>query len=802
MVMFKNYLKVALRNLIKQKLYTIITILGLSIGITCCLFIMLYVRQELSYDRFYPNSDRIYRVAHQVITPQGISHIAVSPAPLAPALEEEYPEIEHITRIYFESDLLFEYGDKRIFEDNVIYADPDFFNVFPFGVLKGDPSRLLDTPDSMVLTASMAEKYFGNEEPIGKVIRVDNQYNFRVTGIMEDVPVNSHYHFDFVVSFLAKNEENFGTWLNLWTGFTTLYTYAVLPGNLNVEQFTPRVENIITEHSKKRPGVTRKIFFQPLKSIHLYSHFEDEIESNNYISNLIILATIAFLILVIACINYMNLATAQSEKRAKEVGMRKVLGAERFQLMKQFMGESILLTLLAMLLSLVFVEILLSVFSSLVGKPVKFIYSENLVFLAGFFVLAILIGAISSIYPAVFLSRYQPVKALKGLRDTPRSSTGQLLFKKVLVVIQFVVSTLLIICTLIINQQLHYMKNAHLGFDKEHTIVIPLLNDSARNQYEVIRNELMIHPGVVGATACLRSPIGDNVMITRAFPKGREDGTNFIINLNSVDYDFIDNFGIEMVAGRNFSREFSTDLRDAFIINEATVREMGLSLSEEAIGKELLIGINVKGKIIGVIKDHHISSFHHEIEPLVMLYVPQYFWSMAIKMRSQNISATLGFIEKTWTKFIPEFPFTYSFLDENIDRLYQGEEQTARIVRAFSIIAVFIACLGLFGLAAFTAERRTKEIGVRKVLGATASNITFLLSTEFTKWVLVANVIAWPVAYYAMNRWLQGFAYRINIGLWTFFVAAAMAFLVALLTVSYQAIKAAVANPVESLRYE
>jgi putative ABC transport system permease protein len=801
--MFKNYLKIALRNLIKQKLYTIITILGLSIGITCCLLIMLYVKQELSYDRFYPNADRIYRVAHEETTSQKKSYMTATPTPLALALKEENPEVEHITRIYFDAQVLFEYEAKRIFEDNVIFADPDFFQVFPFRILKGDPSSLLDTPDSMVLTASMAKKYFGDEEAIGKFISINKQESFRVTGVIQDVPVNSHFHFDVVLSFLAKNEQNFGTWLNLWTGYTTLYTYAVLPENLNVEEFTSRVENIITEHSEERPGVTRKIFFQPLKSIHLYSHFEDEIEQNNFVSNLIILSTIAFLILIIACINYMNLATAQSEKRAKEVGMRKVLGAERLQLVKQFTGESILLTLLAVFLSLVLVEIFLSTFSSLVGKPVRFIYGENLFFLVGFFVLAIVIGAISSVYPAVFLSRHQPAVTLKGLKDSPRRSPGQLWFKKALVVIQFVVSILLIICTLIINQQLRYMRNARLGFDKEHTVVFPLLSDSARNQYETIKNELMTHANVVGATACFRSPIGDNVLMTRAFPKGREDGTNFSIYINSIDYDFIDNFGIEMAAGRNFSKKYSTDAKNAFIVNEATVREIGFASPAEAIGKKLLIGFyGVEGTIMGVTKDHHISSLHEEIEPLVMIHTPQFFYSMAVKISSDNIPQTLSFIEKTWSKFIPEFPFTYSFLDEYIDRLYKGDEQTARIVRTFSVIAVFIACLGLFGLATFAAERRTKEIGIRKVLGATSSNITFLLSTEFTKWVLVANIIAWPIAYYAMNRWLQGFAYRINIGIWSFVLSAVMAFVIALLTVSYQSVKAAIANPVESLRYE
>ncbi len=800
--MFKNYIKITIRNLFKQKIYSLITIFGLSVGITCCLLIMLYVRQEMSYDNFYPNADNIYRIGHKVIRSQGISYSAATPAPVAPALEEEYPEIAHITRIYFDSEVLFEYESKRFYENNVIYADPDFFEVFPFRLLKGDSAHLLDTPESLVLTATTAQKYFGDENPLGKVLRVNNQDNFLVTGVIEDIPVNSHYHFDFVISFLAKNEQNFGIWLNAWTGITTLYTYAVLPKSLDIQEFTSRAEDLITRHSGKRPGIERKLVFQPLRSIHLHSHFEDEIEANNYVSNIIILSMIAFLILVIACINYMNLATSQSARRAREVGMRKVLGAQRFQLTRQFMGESILLTLLAMFISLASLELLLPAFSSLVGEPVDFSYGNSYPFLAAFLLVILLVGVVSSIYPALFLSRHQPIRALKGLKESVGALRGHLLFKKLLVVVQFVVSILLIICTLIINKQLHYMKNAQLGFDKEHMVVFPVQSESSRRQYESIKNELMINPGILRTTACLRPPISDLIIVTRAWPEGSTDEETFLIYHNFVDLDYLDLFEVELVAGRKFSKEYSTDLKEGFIINEATVRKWGMASAEEAIGKRLRTGLDLRGTIIGVMKDHHISSFHQEIEPMVLSFDPQYFWTMAIKIKSTDISGTLAAIEEVYAKFIPEFPFVFSFLDEDIDRLYRGEEQTSRIIRTFSIIAVFIACLGLFGLAAFAAERRTKEIGIRKVLGATTSKIIFLLSTEFSKWVLVSNIVAWPIAYYAMNRWLQGFTYRTGIGLWIFFLAALITFIVALLTVSYQAIKAAVTNPVDALRYE
>jgi putative ABC transport system permease protein len=800
--MFRNYLKVALRNIVKQKIYSIVTVIGLVIGITCCLLIMLYVKQEISYDKFFQNADNIYRIGHTTIRPQRTSISVATPTPVASALKQEYPEIEQITRIYFDSQVLFEYGEKQIYEDRVIYADPEFFLVFPYRLIKGDPLHLLDTPQSMVITASMAEKYFGNEDPIGKVFQVNKQYKFMITGVMEDVPVNSHFHFDFVISFLAKNEQNFGLWLNLWTGYTTLYTYAVLPENLNIQEFQSRIEDTIIRHTGKRPDVEKKLFLQPVKSIHLRSHIEDEIEANNFVSNLVILSTIAFLILVIACINYMNLATAQSSRRAREVGMRKVLGAQRLQLIKQFMGESILLTLMALIISLASVELLLPAFSSLVGKPVDFGYGQNLMFLAVFFLITVIVGILASLYPAIFLSRHQPIKTLKGMKESIQASFGQVFFKRSLVVIQFSVSILLIVCTLFIAQQLRYMKKAHLGFDKEYMIVAPIQSDSGRKQYQALKNELLAHPGVIGATACLRAPISGTVIVTYGRTEESSKEQAFLVYHNFVDMDYVNNYGIEMVAGRKFSREYSTDLKEAFIINEATVRKSGFVSAEQAIGQRFQTGMGLKGTIIGVMKDFHISSFHQEIEPMLLSYDPEYFWEMSIKIKSTNIPASLASIKKTFKEFIPEYPFAYSFLDEDIQSLYQGEEQTGKIIRTFSIVAILIACMGLFGLADFAAEKRTKEIGIRKVMGATASNIMCLLSTEFTKWVLIANILAWPIAYYAMNRWLQGFAYRTSIGLEPFILGAVFAFVIALVTVSYQAIKSALANPIESLRYE
>jgi putative ABC transport system permease protein len=800
--LFINYLKIAIRNIVKRKRFSLITVIGLAVGVTCCLMIMLYVKQELSYDTFFPNADKIYRIGHSVIRPTRTDISAATPTPLAPALQTDYPEIEYITRVYFESDVLFEYEEKQIYEDRVVYADPAFFDVFPFSIIKGDSSSILDTPQSIVVTDSMAEKYFGDKDPLGKVLRVNKNQNFIVTGVMQDVPVNSHFHFDFVISFLSKNEENFGLWLDMWTGFTTLYTYAVLTENIDVEEFQSRIEGTITRYAGKRPDVERKIFLQPLKGIYLNSHLEDEIEPHNFVSNLIILSSIAFLILIIACINYMNLATAQSGNRAREVGMRKVLGAQRSQLIKQFVGESTLLTLLAMFISFATVEFLLPVFSSLVGKTIDLRIGQDILFLSGFFFVALIVGVFSSIYPAVFLSRHQPIKTLKGIKEGVNTTFGQVFFKRTLVVFQFVVSILLIVCTLTINHQLKFARTAHLGFDKEHVITVPLQSDSGRKQYEAIKSELLREPGVIGATACLRAPISGNVIVTYGLPEGLPREQAFHVYHNFVDLDYMDNFGIGLVAGRKFSREFSTDVEEAFIINESTVRKSGFATADEAINKKFRSGMGIQGTIIGVIKDFHISSFHEEIEPMILSFDPEYFWEINVKIKSDDIPGTLGSIERIYKRFLPDYPFNYSFLDEEIDALYQGDEKTGKIIRTFSLVAILIACLGLFGLAAFAAEKRTKEIGIRKVLGATSSSILYLLSTEFTRWVLMANIMAWPIAYFAMNKWLQGFAYRIVIGPWPFVFGALISFAIALFTVSYQAYRSAVSNPVDSLRYE
>jgi putative ABC transport system permease protein len=663
----------------------------------------------------------------------------------------------------------------------------------------------LREPNMVVLTRAMAQKYFGNENPLGQVVRLENKVDLTVTGVVEDVPANSHFRFDFLASFSTLTEDLVGlSPLEQWGVNFGIYTYALLPANLNVKSFEEKIARFYDKHVDPKSADWRKTFLQPLTGIHLYSHLEGEFEPNNYPSNLYIISTIGLLILAIACINFMNLATARSARRAKEVGMRKVLGAVKGQLLKQFLGESLLLAFIAMLLALVLVELLLPEYTALIGKSLHFKYRENWLSLAAIIGMATFVGIISGIYPAFVLSAYKPVETLKGMKSAGQMKKGPLYLKKVLVVTQFAISVFLIAGTLIIKEQLSFFKEANLGFKKDLTVVIPMSDRSISKQYQVIKNEIERLPNVLAVTASFKAPIGEGDFVASLYPKGFEAAQErFQINLNFIDYNFIENFGIKLLAGRNFSPEFTTDFKNAFIVNESTIRKLGFVKAEEALGHKVTIGLDeVEGTIIGVTEDFHIQSLHREIAPLVMMYWPVLFNTLAIKISPNEISSTLERLEQAWSKLAPNFPFQYSFLDESINSLYQAEEKTERIAGTFSMLAIVIACLGLFGLASYATAQRTKEIGIRKVLGASVAGIVNLLSSDFTKLVIAANFIAWPLAWFAMNRWLQDFAYRVEIGWWIFVLAGGLALIIALLTICTQAIKAALANPVEALRYE
>ncbi len=806
--MFKNYLKIALRNLKKYKGFSFINIAGLAIGITCCLLILLLVREEISFDRFHEHNDQIYRVINQHPGQfyMGTDYLAVTPAPLAPAMMAEFPEVVTATRIDSSDEVIISYQNKRFYEDGFYWTDSHFFDVFSFPLLRGDQSKALSEPYSVIISERMAKKYFGDEDdPIGKTIALNNRYDFVVTGIMKDVPRNSHLQFDFLAPLITlsriREREDF---LEGWGNYS-YYTYILLQKGYSLGDLENKLPAFIEKYLGERFRQRRqrdpsyqasRFFLQPLKRIHLYSHLNFEITPNSDIRQIYLLSALALVTLLIACINYMNLATARSASRAKEVGMRKVVGAERRQLIRQFLGESILFCFIAVLLAAVLVELFLPAFNSLIGKSISFHFYHNWEFFIGLVCLALVVGIVSGSYPAFFLSTFRPVTVLKGGFKT--ETKGSFL-RKILVIFQFAASIILVISTAIIYGQIEYIRNKKLGFDREQVVVLPVEDRELRQNHEPLKNELLQNPAILGCTAStwlpnnIRTNVGDTTW------DGMEEGTDLQVYLLEADHDFIDVFGIELVEGRNFSREFPADSQ-AYILNETARRIFGW---EKALGKRFGIGRKVgAGPVIGVVKDFHFLSLHQEMQPLAIHLTENRMSYLSVKISAENIPRIIGFLKEKWNKFSPNHPFDYFFLDDDFEKMYRSEMRLGKIFASFTALAVFIACLGLFGLASFTSEQRTKEIGVRKVLGASVSNIVILLSKEFSKWVCMASLIAWPVAYFFMSRWLQSFAYRTSMGVWMFLLATMLALFVAMATVSFKAVKAAIANPVDALRYE
>jgi putative ABC transport system permease protein len=817
--MFKNYLKIAFRNLLKNKSYTFINIFGLAMGIACCVLILLFVRDELSYDRFHEKGEGIYRVFTEMNFPGKELSIATTPPPMAPALLEDFPEIVSAVRFRQAAKTLLSYDEKRYYENEVFFADSSLFRMMNFPLLKGDPKNALANPFSMVITEETARRYFGGSDPMGKIIRYENKYDFIITGILKNIPPNSHIRFDFLGSYASLSEiedENF----NIWHRITDVFTYILVP-----EKFSP------AELEKKFPGMVKKYMgnvgeniadmikfhLQPLGDIHLHSDLGNEIADNGSAAYVYIFATIAVSVLLIACINFMNLATARAMDRAKEVGMRKVLGAYRLQLVKQFLGESVLMAFLALILAGCMVELVLPFFNGISGKSLAIDYGSDVMMLLILPGIALLTGLLSGSYPALVLSGYKPVLVLKGASlHTLMSGKGEGLWRlnlrRLLVAFQFAISIALIAGSVIIYNQLEYFKNRPVGFDREQIVVIPVRDPGFAGRYEIFKSQLNQNPGVINASAVAATP-GKNQASMGTFVIEGESGEEEIqMFYLPADYDFLRTFSIELIAGRDFSKEFGSDATEAFILNESAVKRFGWRLNDSGesgtnevdspIGKKLRRGKTREGRVVGVVKDFNMFSLQEKIEPFVFFIDPALFQFLAVKISSQNVSAILNALEENWRGFYPDEPFEYSFVDEDFESHYRSEEKFSEIFLSFTILAILIACLGLFGLVSFTVQKAAKEIGVRKVLGASVSNIVVLMSKDFVGLVVLANVIAWPVAYYAMNTWLEDFAFRIQIGIDIFLLAGGLALFIALLTVSWQAVRAALANPVESLRYE
>ena len=789
--MIRNYLKTALRNLARHKGYSLINIAGFAIGIACCIFIFLWVQDELSYDRFHEKVDDLYRVVeHQIQTDGSVFPIARTQYPVGQAFVDDFPEIINSTHYTPSSRSLVTHGEKSFYEGGLAFVDPSFFEMFSFPLVQGDSRTALSDRESILISEEMAAKYFEGENPIGQILILEKSLDLKVTGVFKNTPANSHLQFGFL--------GNFEKFLDL-TGYSrtwnsnNYYTYVQLAENTDYIAVNEKIYNYM---QKIEPESTLiKYLLQPVKDIHLRSYFQIDLGgvSAKTAKYVYLFSIIAVIVLLIACVNFINLTTARSSGRSLEIGIRKVVGAHRTSLIRQFLGESLLLSGIALVLAIGLVLLLLPAFNSLSGKSLSLATLNLPALLSGFLVLFLVTGFLAGSYPAFLLSAIQPVSAIKG---TFKAGSGKSSFRKVLVTLQFSLSIALVIGTFVVYRQLDYVQNRDLGYQKDHIIYLRE-RDPFWQKYAAFKEELLQHPNITGVTASSDVPTYTVHSTTGVDWDGKPPEDRILFTQFVVDYDYFETLDLEIVQGRSFSKEFSTDAKEGYILNETAARLTGY---ENPIGKSFALW-GTQGKIIGVIKNYHFKSLHTDIEPLV-----HYMWRTNnyafIKIESGQTAGTLKTIEKVYEKHNPGYPFQFFFLDEELNRLYLSDKRTARVFRSFTFLALFISCLGLFGLASYMATQRTKEIGIRKILGASVSGIFLLLLKEFAKWVIVANAVAWPMAYLVMNRWLQSFAYRTDIALWIFAVSGICGFVVAVATVSYQSLKASISNPVDSLRYE
>lgn len=803
--MIFNYIKVALRNMRRHKGFYFINIVGLTIGIICFILIVLLVLDELSYDRYHEKANQIYRVEVRALVQDNEFHGATCCAPMAQTLVKEFPEVLASTRLSKFGNPVIRYKEKVFSEERWFWADSTIFNVFTIPFIQGDSNTALIDPNTAVLTKSMAEKYFGKEDPVGKILNADNRQDYLITGVVEDVPQNSHVHYDFLASFETLEFSRDQNWIS-----NNFHTYFVLKKGTSNKDFETKLqilaEKYVYPQVKGALGVTPEEFFasggefeyslQPLTEIHLHSQLQFEHESNSNIVYVYIFSIVAIAILLIACINFVNLATARSANRAKEVGVRKTVGSTRNQLARQFIVEAIFLSTLAVLLALPFIEILLPFFNNLTGKNLSVPYLGNIVTIPLLIGISLFVGLLSGTYPAFFLSSFNPVAVLKGQSIGRRKSSWM---RNILVVFQFTISVILIIGTFVVYKQLNFIQNRNLGFNREQIIIIHKVDDLGKKIWP-FKQELLGFPGI-SSVANTSNLMGDSFGDNLYTPADRPSDQRQLIWRMWADPDFIQTYQIELARGSFFTSAVLEGHR-AVVLNESAVNSLEI---ENPLGQKL---IDMDGKeftIIGVVKDFHYDSLHKPIKSmLIHPYGPDIGFGryLSVRIATDNVRETLSLLEKSWKKYAPNQAFEYEFFDEHFARIYLSEEKTGQIFFLFSILAIAIACLGLFGLTSFVTQQRTKEIGVRKVLGASLSKILLLLTKQFIRWVLVANIIAWPVAYFVMYRWLENFAYRTNMGIWVFALSGALAFLIALITVSYQSIKVATANPVDSLRYE
>jgi putative ABC transport system permease protein len=797
--MFKSFVKIAWRNLRKNRLYTFVNILGLTIGITSCILIGLYVSHELSFDQFNVNADRIARVTMEFTDGTTVDRAAVTGTKVGPQFQRSFPGVKAYTRTILYNSTV-SVGEKTFNESRLLYADSAFFHIFSFPLIEGNPATALSLPDQVILTETMAKKYFPGQDPVGKTLRVNNARDYTITGIAKDAPDNSQIQFNFIVSFNsleASRQEIY------WTANYTTYLLLTRPGDL------PTVQKQITAYMqtdavRKEVGEKSHLAYhlEPLTSVHLHSTL-DGLEPNGNITYVYILGAIALLILIIACVNYTNLATAQSQGRTGEISIRKVLGAGKGQLFRQYLGESILLTFIALAIAIFLSIQLLPLLNDISGKSLSAYYLLKPWPVLALLLMGLIVSVMAGAYPAFVLSSVRLMSILRaGIRVS--ASGGNL--RKSLIVVQFVISVFLMISTMVILQQLSFIRNKKLGYDKEHVLVLPA-NQEIHNRYDAVKAAVKQIPQVVDAGGASGTPIyvGWTDGLSATTEKGNK---NFTIKAIPCDADFAKTLGMQIVAGEQFTPgdtrlmaipDSSRDFRYTFMLNESAVRALGWT-PEQAIGKT--VEKYYPGTVRAVVKDFHFSSMHEAIGPLVLFLDTQWVNHLYVKVSGQDVAGTIAKLQATWKEYAPHYPFEYHFLDEDYNSLYKTETRTGQLFGIFSITAILLACLGLFALAAFTTAQRTKEIGIRKVLGASLTSLASMLSKDFLRLVAIASLIAVPLSWWAMNKWLQGFVYHIDLSWWMFAAVILVALMIALVTVSFQAIRAGLTNPVESLRSE
>ena len=804
--MLKNYIKIAFRNLLKNKIYSVLNILGLSIGMVCTILLFLYVQDELSYDKQHPFAENTYRVASNYHMMGQKYEMAVTPAPMAHVLKEEFPEVIKTVRFRQMGSSIVNYKNSSFKEDKTVFVDNSIFDVFAVKLKIGNKQTALAEPNTVAISESIAKKYFGDADPMGKVLKIANKYDYEVTGVFEDIAPNIHFNFDILFSLESLDESKETFWFN-----NNFQTYIVLKDNATKESVEAKFGSIIEKYMKpeieKMMGVplekidkdqlSASFYLQSLTSIHLYSDLQVELGPNGDIQYVYIFSLIAAFILFIATINFVNISTARSAKRAKEVGVRKVLGSNKKELILQFISESMLVTIFSLLISIVFVNIVLASFNGFSGKSLSFNLFQNPLLIALLFLLVIIVGVLAGSYPAFILASYKSVSVLSG---KVKNATKNGLLRSGLVIFQFTIAIIMIISTVMVYKQLNFIQNKKLGFDKEQIVIVRdayLLG----NNIKTMKSEVLNYPEVVNATISSYLPVPSDYNNSAIFPIGRKT-EQVAVQQWRVDYDYIKTMKMKIIEGRDFSKEFGNEEQNV-IINEATVKQFGF---DNPLDQKLMRYINNEGEtiamtVVGVVEDFHFESLRNKISPLIM-YIGESDGAISIKVSTGDMAQFITKLNNKWSELAPNQPFTYSFMDESFNEMYFAEQKIGNIFGLFAGLSIFIACLGLFGLSAFTAEVKTKEIGIRKVLGASISGIVIMLSKEFVKLVGISFIIAAPIAYYFMQNWLQDFVYKTDLSPWLFFMSGLIAITISIITISYHAYKAASLDPAKSIKYE